>query len=103
MIIGGVNMDKLKGSLYGFIIGDALGVPVEFHKREFLETHPVTEMLANAQRNTTIGYWSDDTAMTLCTMDSITKLKEINYKDIMDKFKIWVEEGYMTANDVCFV
>lgn len=53
-------------------------------------------------RKTTVGYWSDDTAMTLCTMESIIQLKEINYKDIMDKFKLWVEEGYMTANDVCF-
>ena len=70
-----------------------LGVPVEFFKREYLESHPVTDMIANVQRNTTVGYWSDDTSMTLCTMESIIQLKEINYKDIMDKFKLWVEEG----------
>ena len=94
--------DKLRGSLYGFVVGDALGVPAEFYNREFLKMHPIADMIANVQRNTTIGYWSDDTAMTLCTMKSIIQLKEINYKDIIDKFKLWVEEGYMTANDVCF-
>lgn len=95
-------MDKLKGSLYGFIIGDALGVPVEFMKREQVEANPVTDMRANAQRNTTIGYWSDDTAMTLCSMKSIIKFNDIDYKDIMDKFQLWVLEGYMSANDICF-
>lgn len=95
-------MEKFKGSLYGFVVGDALGVPAEFYKRDFLESHPITDMIANAQRNTTVGYWSDDTAMTLCTMKSIIEFNNIEYKDIIDKFKSWVEEGYMTANDVCF-
>ncbi len=95
-------MDKIKGSFYGFIVGDALGVPVEFYKREFLESHPITGMIANEQRNTTAGYWSDDTAMTLCTMKSIIELRKIDYRDIMEQFKLWILEGYMTAGDVCF-
>lgn len=95
-------MNRLKGSLYGFIVGDVLGVPVEFMKREYFETHTVTDMIANAQRNTTIGYWSDDTAMTLCTLESINEFNDINYRDIMDKFRLWIKEGYMTAGDVCF-
>lgn len=95
-------MDRLKGSIYGFIIGDALGVPVEFFKKEFLDSHPVVDMLSSAYRNTSVGYWSDDTAMTLCTMESISELNMISYRDIMDKFKLWVEKGYMTSGDVCF-
>lgn len=95
-------MDKEKGSLYGFIVGDALGVPVEFMKREQLLNNPITEMIANKQRNTTPGYWSDDTAMSFCTMQSIIDKGEIDYKDIMDNFILWVEKGYMTAADVCF-
>jgi hypothetical protein len=65
----------IKSSLYGFIVGDALGVPVEFMSRDKLKEHPVSEMLENKSRNTTKGYWSDDTAMTLCTIQSLIEME----------------------------
>lgn len=33
-----------KGGLWGLIVGDALGVPVEFQDREELEKNPVIDM-----------------------------------------------------------
>ena len=97
--------DIIKASLYGFIIGDALGVPVEFMTRENLEKNKVTEMLANDSRKTTKGYWSDDTAMTLCTMQSIIETNNIDislHEDMMIKYRKWIEEGYMAVNNICF-
>jgi thiamine-phosphate pyrophosphorylase len=35
-------------------------------------------------------------------MQSIIDKGEIDYKNIMDNFILWVEKGYMTAADVCF-
>lgn len=95
----------IKSSLYGFIVGDALGVPVEFMSRDKLKEHPVSEMLENKSRNTTKGYWSDDTAMTLCTMQSIVDMKEIDFElhdSMMKNYRKWLEEGYKAVNKKCF-
>ena len=70
----------------GFAVGDALGVPFEFAYRENLDKEPVREMIGYGSYLLPAGTWSDDTSMTLATMDSIFKMKGINYKDIMHKF-----------------
>jgi len=48
------------------------------------------------------GVWSDDTAMTLATMDSIIKTKTINYNDMADKFCSWLLNGEYTATNLVF-
>lgn len=92
----------IKSSMYGFIIGDVLGVPVEFSKREYLENNPITDMIENKGRRTTIGYWSDDTAMTLCGMQSIIDKDKVDYTDLLDKYLMWLETGYMAIDNKCF-
>ena len=34
---------SLKDGLFGLAVGDALGVPVEFKNRQYLEQHPVVD------------------------------------------------------------
>ena len=41
---------KVKDGITGLIIGDALGVPVEFNSRESLEKNPVTTMMTADQK-----------------------------------------------------
>ncbi len=71
-------MSKIKDSLYGFIIGDALGVPVEFISREELIKYPVTSMLGYGTHVVEEGVWSNDTSMTLATIDSIINCNGLN-------------------------
>ena len=73
----------------GFAIGDALGVPVEFTSKEERKTEPVTEMIGYGTHEVPAGTWSDDTSMTLATMDSIINKKDLNYDDMMQKFCSW--------------
>lgn len=78
---------KIKSAIYGFVIGDAMGVPVEFEDREKLMESPVTNMLGYGSYDVPKGVWSDDTSMTLATIDSIIVNKnELNYNDIANKF-----------------
>lgn len=84
---------KVKDGIIGFIVGDALGVPVEFISREELKENPVTGMRGYGTYNQPAGTWSDDTAMTLATMHSIVKREGIDYNDMMDKFNEWVVHG----------
>ena len=86
-------MKKIKSMLYGFAVADALGIPVEFKSRKILKKNPVTSMQGFGTYNQPAGTWSDDTSMTLATMESISRLKKIDYADIMQNFSLWLEEG----------
>ena len=82
------------GGILGLAVGDALGVPVEFRSREELAQNPVTGMRAYGTHHQPAGTWSDDTTMTLCALESLTK--GVDFDDMMDRFCRWVDEGYMT-------
>lgn len=88
--------------LLGHIVGDALGVPVEFMSREKLTKEPVTDMVGGGNRGFPAGTWSDDSSMMLCTVESILKKKSIDYHDIMRNFLRWATEGYMTPHGSTF-
>ena len=98
----GVNL-KIKSAIYGFVIGDAMGVPIEFEDREKLMKSPVTNMLGYGSYDVPKGVWSDDTSMTLATMDSIIVNKnKLNYNDIADKFCEWINNAKYTATNEVF-
>lgn len=87
---------KVKDGIIGLIIGDALGVPVEFQSRESLKINPVTKMEGYGTYNMPPGTWSDDSSMTIATMASIVNKNEIDYDDIMKEFQSWIETGKYT-------
>lgn len=80
-----------------------MGVPIEFEDREKLINKPVTSMLGYGSHDVEAGVYSDDTSMTLATMDSIIKQNGIiNYNDIADKFCNWVNNNEYTATNKIF-
>ena len=73
--------EELKKAAYGFILGDALGVPFEFKRRD---TYECTDMVGFGTHDQPVGTWSDDTSMTLATLKSIkTNSKSIKNVDTM--------------------
>lgn len=92
----------IKDSLYGFVIGDAMGVPLEFMSREKLNQHPVTKMIGDGSHNLPKGVWSDDTSMTLATMDSISTIHTIDCDDIANRFYDWINYAKYTATNLVF-
>lgn len=96
-------MSIIKDSVYGYVIGDAMGVPVEFQSRNKLMNNPVTTMVGYISYDEPEGTWSDDTSMTLATMDSIIQENGIiNYDDIAKKFCNWINHADYTANNNVF-
>jgi ADP-ribosyl-[dinitrogen reductase] hydrolase len=89
-----MNKDKIFGGIFGLIVGDALGVPVEFVPREVLKKNPVTDMIGYGTYNQPPGTWSDDSSLTLCLVDSLCN--GFNLNDIAKKFIKWYEEAYWT-------
>ena len=79
-------MKNLKASLYGYIIGDAVGLPLKNKSRKELLKKPINEMLSIDGYND-IGYWSCNSSFILATLDSIIENeKKINYSDLMRKY-----------------
>lgn len=81
------NINKMDG-LWGLMVGDALGVPVEFRSRDWLRERPVTDMIGFGTYDQEAGTWSDDTSMTLAAMDSLCR--GLDYEDMMKRFKDWL-------------
>jgi ADP-ribosylglycohydrolase len=86
--------NNIVNGMMGLCVADALGVPVEFNTRERLTENPVVSMRGFGTHNQPIGTWSDDTSMSLCLVDSLSK--GLNYEDIMKKFVKWFDEGAYT-------
>ncbi len=82
--------------IMGVVVGDALGLPVQFSWREELENNPVTEMIGYRTFNVPAGSWSDDSSLTLATLSSINELDRIDSEDIMKRFVRWYDDGEYT-------
>ncbi|MFA6292821.1 MAG: ADP-ribosylglycohydrolase family protein [Victivallales bacterium] len=94
------NADRIGGGFFGMIVGDALGVPVEFKSREELRGNPVKGMTGYGTHNQPPGTWSDDTSMTLATIDAL----QGGYKPIimLDKFCEWLFGNKYTPHGKVF-
>lgn len=92
--------DDIKGGICGFVVGDALGVPVEFYSRSELEKNPVTDMREFGSWNQPKGTWSDDSAMTLATMAAISGCSgKIDCDIIMGEFVKWYKNGKYSQDE----
>lgn len=88
---------RILGALWGGVIGDALGVPVEFVDRTSLAADPVRGMRGYGTWNQPPGTWSDDTSMTVAT---VSVLMEHGFDEIqlLDAWNDWREKGKWTAH-----
>ena len=91
--------DRALGAIVGLAVGDALGAPVEFCRRDTFE--PVTDMRAGGYFNLPAGAWTDDTAMALCLAESLIEHPELDPKDLLDRFCLWAEKGANTSTGIC--
>ena len=90
-----MNQDAIIGGVMGVIIGDALGLPVQFMTKTEISKNPITEMTGGGVFGLEPGAWSDDSSLTLCLAES---LSEVGYNpaDIARRFVKWYRDGYMT-------
>lgn len=91
----------VKSVILGHAVGDALGVPVEFCTREELDANPVADMRGFGTYPYPAGTWSDDTSMSLCTLEAFSH-KDWNLSKIMYNFVKWLDQGEFTPQGVCF-
>lgn len=85
----------IKNSTLGFIVGDALGTPVEFTQRDILEKNPVVGFRDGGRPDIPLGAWSDDTSTILCLMETIVQ-KGLDFDLYSQKLCEWMYNNYYT-------
>ena len=88
--------EQTQALILGLAIGDALGVPVEFEKRN---TFKITDMTGFGTYNQPVGTWSDDTSLTLVLLEHLFEKSDLS--NLMNKFKSY-RNGYLTPYGECF-
>ena len=89
-----ITKSTIESGIYGLAIGDALGVPYEFMSRARIAEHPCKRMMAGGAHRKPAGTWSDDTSLTLATMDGLAAMTgEDDFGSVMSKFDAWFTRG----------
>ena len=92
-----MDRNRAKGMLWGLIVGDAFGSPIQFSGKD---AHPwITEMEPCPVFNLPAGCWTDDGSMALCIMDSYVRKDAYDLEDIGDTFVKWFKTGYLSSKD----
>ena len=99
--------ERITGGLIGLLVGDALGVPYEFHMSE--QIPPVEQIefdppptFPRAHAGTPPGTWSDDGAQALCLLDSLLACRGFDADDLGQRLLRWYDEGYLAVDGRVF-
>ena len=95
-----VLADRAYGAMLGLAIGDALGAPLEFSRRDSLPV--VSELIGGGPFGLRAGEWTDDMSMALCLADSLIANGGLNDHDLLDRFLRWWKEGENSVTGRCF-
>lgn len=94
-----IDKDFLRDVVYGTAVADALGVPFEFKPRD---TFKCTGMTGYGTYGMPAGTFSDDTSMTLATVDSLLYMGKVDVEDIRACFEHWLVNGKYTPDGYAF-
>ncbi|HET6496553.1 MAG TPA: ADP-ribosylglycohydrolase family protein [Thermoleophilia bacterium] len=88
-----VLRDRIRGSLLGVAVGDALGAPADFlTPDQIVERYGlITEMLGGGCHDLQPGQTTDATEMMLCLAESLAAIGGFDAEDVMDRYLAWFE------------
>ncbi|KAF6763958.1 ADP-ribosylation/Crystallin J1 [Ephemerocybe angulata] len=95
---------KIKLSILGTAMVDALGGPVEFHQRfsfPLMTAFALNSNFASSFGVLKPGTWTDDTSMALCLARSIAK-HGFDEGRQLEAYAKWYQKGELSAIDKCF-
>ena len=95
------NKERFVAGLIGAVVGDALGVPVEFTSRADRDADPVTDLRGFGTHDQPPGTWSDDSSLMLCHVDSINRAG-FDPNDTAKLFVEWLRRAYRTPHGKVF-
>jgi len=98
---------RLRGGLFGLLVGDALGVPYEFHSATSIPAPAEIEMapptgFKRAHTSVPPGTWSDDGAQALALLDALARDRTLNLDTFAANLLNWFNRGAFTPDGNVF-
>jgi ADP-ribosyl-[dinitrogen reductase] hydrolase len=102
--------DRIEAGLWGLLIGDAVGVPYEFHPRQDIPPLADIDMwppakFDRAHFGVPPGTWSDDGAQALILMSTLLDSPpggELNIVGFTQGLLAWFDDGFMAVDGRVF-
>jgi len=94
--------ERIHGGLYGLLLGDACGVPVEFSTRAERDRDPVKDMRGYGTYSQPPGHWSDDGALMLAHIGAFLESDGWEPERHLSEFAAWFEKARYTAGGGVF-
>lgn len=99
--------EKIKGGIIGLLVGDALGVPYEFHASQ--EIPPLDEIefeppnwFRRAHAGVSIGTYSDDGAQALILLNTLLECEKFDAEHFSKGLIDWYDKGFMAVGGKVF-
>lgn len=89
-----MNKEKINNALWGFVLGDAIGVPFEFFSKDKINIKLI-DFYEGGKHSVPKGAWSDDSSMMLCLIETLIQ-DGLNFDLYSKKIVEWALNGYMT-------
>ncbi len=101
------TQEQIAGGIWGLLIGDALGVPYEFHLPQDLPLPAQIEFappraFRRAHVGVPPGTWSDDGAHALILLDSLLEKNGLDLQHFSSGLRRWLLEGRFAVNNSVF-
>ncbi len=99
--------NKIRGGIIGLLVGDALGVPYEFHERQSIPPLKQIEFdppdnFKRAHSGVPVGTWSDDGAQALILLNTLLECKGFDAKHFANGLVDWYDNGFMAVDGEVF-
>ncbi len=99
--------ERISGGLIGLLVGDALGVPYEFHQAWAIPQFDQIEFepppaFRRAHAGVAPGTWSDDGAQALCLLASLLHRGQFTPEDFGNRLVNWYDHGYLAVDNSVF-
>ena len=97
----------MAGGLQGLLIGDALGVPYEFHDASALPPPSLIDFdppagFRRSHNGVPPGTWSDDGAQALCLLASLLDGEGLDLANFAGRLLNWAHWGYLAVDGHVF-
>jgi ADP-ribosyl-[dinitrogen reductase] hydrolase len=99
--------DRIRGGIVGLLVGDALGVPYEFHAREEIPARDEIEFepphgFGRAHAGVSPGTYSDDGAQALILLNSLLERGRFDAAHFAKGLVDWYDRGFMAVGGTVF-